>query len=250
MGRKLRYLPAEALVEVTCRTLQRRFLLRPSPELNEIVIGALARAQRRYGMRICAFVFLSNHCHMLLHPSDAKQLSDFMRYANSKIAREVGRLHDWKEKIFGRRYVDVEVSREPRAQIRRLRYLLAQGCKEGLVASPKQWPGASSTRALLQDDPVEGVWIDRTAQFKASERGEPNPSGRFTSRESVKLSPLPCWEHEAESRWRSQVRRMVKEIEAEAPENVLGRAAILAQHPHDRPSSPERRSPAPRFHAF
>ena len=37
MGRKLRYIPEEgALVEVTCRTLQGRLLLRPSPELNDI----------------------------------------------------------------------------------------------------------------------------------------------------------------------------------------------------------------------
>ena len=45
MGRKLRYLPEEgALVEVTCRTLQGRLLLRPSPELNDIAAGVLGRA--------------------------------------------------------------------------------------------------------------------------------------------------------------------------------------------------------------
>ena len=250
MARKIRYLPSQALVEVTCRTIQRRFLLRPSPALNEIILGALARGQERYRMRVCAFVFLSNHCHMLLYPQDAKQLADFMRYVNSKIAREVGRLHHWKEKIFGRRYVDIHVSDEPAAQIGRLRYLLAQGCKEGLVASPRHWPGASSTKALLQDDPLEGVWIDRTEQYRAHERGEPNPDGLFTSRERLELSPLPCWEDEPEGHWRAEVRRMVKEIEEEAPDNVLGRDAILRQHPHDLPNSPDKRTPAPRFHAI
>jgi len=34
------------MVEVTCRTIHSRFLLRPSPELNDIVVGVLARAQR------------------------------------------------------------------------------------------------------------------------------------------------------------------------------------------------------------
>jgi len=249
MPRKLRYLPAPALVEVTCRTLQRRFLLRPSPQLTEIVVGTLARAQQRYRMRVCAFVYLSNHCHLLLHPTDAKQLADFMRYVNSKIAREVARLHDWSEKVWGRRYADVVVSDEPEAQVARLRYLLEQGSKEGLVASPRHWPGASSTKALMRGDDAEGVWIDRTAQFRAYELGKPHPDALFTTRHRLKLSPLPCWKDIDEAHWRAEVRRMVREIEDRVDGDVLGKRAILAQHPHARPATPVKPSPAPRFHA-
>ena len=62
MGRKLRYLPEEgALVEVTCRTLQGRLLLRPSPELNDIAAGVLGRAQRLYPVDLIALSLLSNH---------------------------------------------------------------------------------------------------------------------------------------------------------------------------------------------
>ena len=63
MGRRLRYLPPEgsSLVEVTCRTVQGRFLLTPSNELNEIILGALGRAQELYPVGICAFAFASNH---------------------------------------------------------------------------------------------------------------------------------------------------------------------------------------------
>jgi hypothetical protein len=43
MSRRLRYIPeGGAVVEVTCRTIHSRFLLRPSPELNDIVVGVLA----------------------------------------------------------------------------------------------------------------------------------------------------------------------------------------------------------------
>jgi hypothetical protein len=49
MARRLRFVPPEgALVEVTCRTIQSRFLLTPSAELNEIILGVLGRAQRLY----------------------------------------------------------------------------------------------------------------------------------------------------------------------------------------------------------
>jgi hypothetical protein len=48
MGRKLRYAPeGGALFEITDRTIQGRPLFRPSPELNEVVLGVLGRAQRR-----------------------------------------------------------------------------------------------------------------------------------------------------------------------------------------------------------
>jgi hypothetical protein len=47
MSRPLRFIPEEgALVEITCRTIHSRYLLRPDPTLNEIVLGVLGRAQR------------------------------------------------------------------------------------------------------------------------------------------------------------------------------------------------------------
>src|SRR5690349_1680223 len=52
MSRRLRYIPeGGSLVEVTCRTLHSRFLLRPGPELNDLVVGDLGRAQRLYEVR-------------------------------------------------------------------------------------------------------------------------------------------------------------------------------------------------------
>ena len=71
-------------------------LLRPSRRLNELVLGVLARAARCYQMDVCAFVFRSNHCHLLLRPTSATQLARFMNYLNSNIAREAGRLHRWR----------------------------------------------------------------------------------------------------------------------------------------------------------
>src|SRR5438132_13861522 len=99
--RPLRHVPREkCLFEVTVRTVQARFLLRPSVALNEIILGALGRAQRKYGVEICSFAFASNHFHLLVKVSDAKQLADFMCYLDSNLAREVCRLADWKDKVW------------------------------------------------------------------------------------------------------------------------------------------------------
>ncbi len=253
MPRKLRYIPEEALVEITCRAIQRRFLLRPSRPLNEMIVGVLARAQRLTGARVCAFVYLSNHCHLLLRVSDAAQMARFMRYVNSNIAREVGRLYSWRERVWGRPYTDVVVSHEPEAQVARLRYILEQGVKEGLVASPRHWPGAHSSDALAHGALLEGIWTDRTGQYRARLHGEPTEDSRFSTPERLELAPLPCWEELPEAKRQALVRRLIRsvcahyEVERQGA-SVLGRQKILAQHPHDRPKW-KRQSPAPRFHA-
>ena len=67
MSRPLRFIPGKKiLVEVTTRTVHSRLLLRPSNELNEVVLGILGRAQELYDVQISAYVFLSNHFHIFL----------------------------------------------------------------------------------------------------------------------------------------------------------------------------------------
>jgi REP element-mobilizing transposase RayT len=151
MGRSIRFIPeGGALVEVTCRTVQSRFLLRPSLALNEIIVGVLARAKELYPIRICAFAFLSNHFHLLLRVESALDLSRFMNHVNSNLAREAGRLADWREKFWGRRYEAIVISQEEAAQIERLKYVLSHGCKEGFVERPEDWPGVHAARALAE----------------------------------------------------------------------------------------------------
>ena len=56
------FIPEEgALVDITCRTIHSRYLLRPDPALNEIILGVLGRAQRLYPVEISAFFVASNH---------------------------------------------------------------------------------------------------------------------------------------------------------------------------------------------
>ena len=58
-----RFIPSDgALVEVTYRTIQGRFLLKPSRPLNELVLGVLARAQSFCPtVELIGIVVLSNH---------------------------------------------------------------------------------------------------------------------------------------------------------------------------------------------
>lgn len=95
MGAEPRYVPAGgAIVEVSNRTLQGRFLLRPSPEVNDIVLGILGRAQRKLNLDIFAFQFLSDHFHLLCYAEHAQQLASFMEYFDGNLGRELSRLSE------------------------------------------------------------------------------------------------------------------------------------------------------------
>jgi REP element-mobilizing transposase RayT len=255
MARKLRFTPeGGALFEVTCRTLQSRLLLRPSPALNEIIVGVLARAQRLYPVDLIGYTFLSNHFHLLVWVQDSDQLAQFMRYLNSNLAREVARWTGWADKVFARRYDAILVSEEEGAQVGRLEYLLSQGCKEGLVARPQDWPGVHAIEALLTGQPVEGTWFDRAKESRARNRGEQPSPEQYVTRESLSLSPLPCWKSLSPEQYRERVREMLRKIEldqaaARAGQPPLGVEAILAQDPFTLPKQ-TKKSPAPRFHAI
>jgi putative transposase len=256
MSRRLRYVPeGGALVEVICRTIHSRFLLRPGELLNEIVVGVLGRAQQMYQMRVCGYVFASNHLHLVLDVNDANQLCCFMRYVNSNLARKVGRLVGWHDKIWSRRYQAIVISSEEAAQVEKLRYVVSHGVKEDLVERVDQWPGVHCAKSLLTGEPATGYWFDQTQEYAARRRGEKFDRMRYATPEVLVLSPLPCWRYLSEEIQRRLIVEMIAEIESEAAlrrqrsgSRVLGASAVRGQHPFDRPAR-SKKSPAPLLHA-
>ena len=254
MPRPLRFVPDHSLVEITTRTIQGRLLLRPSPELTDIILGIVGKAQSLYGMTIHAFVCLSTHAHFLLSPSSAGQLALFMQFVNANVAKEAGRLHDWRDRLWSRRYRAIVVA-DDTAALARLRYVLAHSAKEGLLASPAAWPGPNCIAALTTGALLRGTWFDRSKEFLARQRGETVFPTQFASTFDVHLSPLPCLQHLTADQRQAEIRHMVAEIKAKAAaENKeKGRTPmtvgqILAQDPHGKPASTDR-SPAPFVHA-
>jgi len=250
----MRFIPEYSLVEITTRTLQGRLLLKPSPELTDLILGVIGKAQSRYGMTIHAFVFLSTHAHFLLSPRSPGQLALFMQFVNANVAKEAGRLHVWRERFWSRRYRAIVVADEKAAH-GRLRYIIAHGTKEGLVATPGSWPGPNCIAALTTGEILRGTWFARSAEFTARQRGETVFPLQFATTFDINLTPLPCLQHLTNDQRQAECRRIVGEIQAKAEaENKekgrqpMGVAAILSQDPHTRPVSTDR-SPAPFVHA-
>ena len=255
--RQQRYIPPHQLVEVTCRTTQGRALLCPSHELNRRFVGVLGRAQSRWNMIIHAIIVLSNHVHYLLSPESGEQLSAFMQFVQTNLSKEIGDLHDWEGTLWADRFTSILVSDEDEAQIDRLRYLLANGVKEDLVARVRDWPGVGSAPALVDGEKLRGVWYDRSKLYELnrSRRRGGAILEDVAEPETVVLSPLPCWKDLPETEVRERVAALVEAIDHEAAERrkaegtgVLGPRRVRKCDPHARPKKRLEKSPAPRFH--
>src|SRR4051794_16462002 len=242
MARKLRHIPApNTLVSITCRTVQGRFLFKPSLDFNLLFLGILGRVQRQHNLILNAVSVLSNHLHILAVPENARQLASFMRDFKSKLAREVNRLTGWSGPVFERRYEMTVVTNEDRAQIERLSYVLAQSVKENLVERVRDWPGVHSAAAPIDGTPLTGTWFDRTREYAARNHRQGITRLQLAPEESVIPSPCPWWADLAADVYRARGASLVEEIEKEAGLaeglkgiSVLGVDAILKQDPQHR----------------
>lgn len=237
MGRPLRMFEPDALYFITGRCLQARFFLRPSPTTNAILGGVLARAVDRFDVDLYAFVFTSNHFHLLL-ASRHCNIPAFMQYLRGNLAKKLGQAIDWPGKLWDRRY-DAEPVLDDEAAIGRLRYILAHGVKEGLVARVDEWPGMSCVPELRDGVQRTFAWPGS----EASARETPIP---------LRTKPMPCWSGHSAAARHQFVSDLIESIEAQAQDErtgpPLGLRAIEAQHPHHRPNKPKR-SRRPTCHA-
>ena len=258
MARRLRTLPGpNSLVETTTRTLQGRFLLRPSDDVNKTIIGVIGRALDMFdGVLLHCVTVMSSHCHLLVTARDSEALSSFMCFVNGNIARKVGKLQGWTNSLWARRYVPIPIL-DDLAAVQRLHYHLAHGVKEKLVPRCASWPGVNSARALSEGEPLVGIWHDEAADYEARRRGhEPKP-GEFDREYVVRLTPLPCWSGLSTEEQQARARKIIDDIEQNARDEVglptddeaisIQQAAILSRDPHHRPDRVSH-TPAPLCH--
>lgn len=245
------------LFEITTCSLDRKLLLRPSKEVNDIIIGVIGRAQLHVDVQLHAFVFMSTHYHLLATAASADDMSKFIGFINCNITRKLNALNKRSGSGWSRRFHSIGVSRDRCTQQRRLRYLLAHGVKENLVRRAQDWPGASSLPWLVRDQPIRGVWTSFTDRYRATYGKDVAPrAGEFDTIYTLKMTPLPCWEAMSPALWRRLVRKMIEELETEATEkrvaqciNVLGARAVLAADPQSRILH-KSRTRAPSVHAL
>jgi putative transposase len=245
MSRPLRFQPEPwSVFFVTARCIHSRFLLRPSSKTNALVVGVMAKAIQRFEVKLFGLCFMSNHYHLLVSSKDAASLAQFMQYVNSNIARELGRLHNWREKFWSRRYRATAVL-DDAAVLDRMKYILSNSVKEGLVKHPRYYPGVHCYRHLAEGRPLHGVWVNRTSIHTESGLTEADASESLT----LKLSRLPQYEDKSEMAYRDFIKGLTNDMLSEIakPTRVLGQKRILNQDPLHSPVQTSK-SPVPLCH--
>jgi len=251
MSQPLRMFDPERIYFVTNRTLHGRLLMRPSKTTNNTIGGIIAKAQEKYTVKIYAFVFTSNHFHIMLQAPEG-HISKFMMYLESNIARKVGRAVDWRGKFWERRF-SAEPILDDEALIGRLHYIFSHGVKEGLVETPEQWPGLTCIPELVHGIKRLFPWYDWSKFIRARRKRERVTREHFADFHKIIFSRLPAFEKTREEDYQDFLRRiLIKATEdsraQRGKKQALGKENVLNQHPHERPQT-VKRSRRPLCHA-
>jgi REP element-mobilizing transposase RayT len=244
--RLVRWLRADSLWLVTNRCECEMFLLTPTARKNELIGGWLARALERYGdgIELYAFVFLSNHFHLLLRDTKG-QLPKVMWYFQTNLAKEINlALGRPTGRVFGRRY-HATLLRGDQVFLERWAYVTANAVKAGLVRRASSWPGLSSLESSLSGSPMSFRLLDRTALHNALRSGKPVKRSDFIKTHALRLAVPPMLADFGRKARREFLERLVSDFEAEQNaqrkaegKGFLGVAKVLSQRPMDRPLNP------------
>jgi putative transposase len=223
-------------VYMLCRRCsERRFFLRPSREVNEVIRYLLAVAAQRFGIVLHAFCFLSNHLHLVLTDTRGN-LPAFEQYLDSLLARALNALHGHWESFWSPGSYSAVTLLAPEDVLAKAAYVLANPASAGLVRRGFEWPGLWSAPEQIGAGPS---LVKRSKHFF-------RPEGPMPEVASLELFCPPGFESVEE--FRRRLLALVAELEDQAARELagegrsfLGARKVLAQKPHARPAPGEPR---------
>lgn len=219
---------------LTRRCSERRFFLRPSPELNAIFEYALARAVSMTRVKVHAWVVMSNHLHLVVTDTYGER-PRMMELLNAELGKAasalIGRWGGFWEP--GRSYSAVDLL-DRNAVVEKLAYTLTNPVKSHLVRRARRWPGATSARLTFGDTvvarrPTTGYYANSCQPESYTLRLEVPPG-----MDAVECHML-LW-----ARVRELEKKAQRDVRARRSK-FLGEKRVLRQDPYDSPSSWEKR---------
>ena len=228
MPRPLRNTEAGKIHLLSCRTRASELLLVPSPEMNNIIGGVLAKYSNIYKIDLYAASILSNHYHLVLSSKIEGNISLFEENINREITKRVNRLLKREGSLWSRRYDDLLVLNKEDA-LEAVVYTITNPTKHGLVASPKSWPGVSSYAVESKAYTFFNYTEYTKARKRASLTGEVVRKSDYEQEYILEFKKLPEYSsEEIEKEVRKRVRKLQEDKWAKE-EKFLGRKAVLSQ---------------------
>lgn len=161
-----RFQKAEALHFITFSCFQRLPLLEAAVAM-ETVEGVLEQTRARHQARICAYVLMPEHVHLLVNEPPQIPLDQFLKAVKQMTSRK---LRGRREKFWQDRYYDSNIHGE-KARSEVIRYIHRNPVKRGLVEKPEDWAW-SSYRHYAAGTPGA---VEIESQWTAFRRGNQLP---------------------------------------------------------------------------
>lgn len=172
------------ILHISRRCEGRLSRLRASPETNSIVAYCLARAARRHGIEVIAFVIMSNHLHIIIR--DARRTRPFFcQEAFSNIARALNFAQETGGVVFSQGSYREQVLATPHVIYQKIAYVMANPVAASCVRTPEQWPGLIT---LPKDLGKKTFTAARPAFFRDPEEKEGALTGDETARDLHRLN--------------------------------------------------------------
>lgn len=135
-----------------CFKARKGFPLPPLRTINKLIKSALARTQRDCKVHICHFVWMANHCHILIIVIDADAAKNFY----SELMK---RLTDSVKALTGKPYLNLWQTRPVvplignlEAAKAKIAYIYANPSRANLVNTIEHYPGYSSFPQFIQSN--------------------------------------------------------------------------------------------------
>ena len=128
---------------VTSRT-ETGLPLPPTGVVNHLLWGILARGQERYSVKVCHFIFLANHFHMLLVVETPEDVSNFVGYVKCESAHAVNRLLGRRQRTIWLDGYDSPILLTATDAMHYIRYIYLNASRANLEESINVYPGVSS----------------------------------------------------------------------------------------------------------
>jgi REP element-mobilizing transposase RayT len=108
-----------------------------------VYLYCLALAADKTGVRVLAFLAMSNHHHLVVHDPEGR-LPEFYEHLHKFVAKALNQRWKREENFWSSEPTCATLLVEPHDVIRKIVYTLANPVREHLVDLARHWPGASS----------------------------------------------------------------------------------------------------------
>ena len=195
--------------EVINRTVASRYLLLTDNHVRNEIGAWLARAQRKYRVRLYAYAFMSNHYHLLAAARNEHAFADFVQYFQCNLARCLNKYRKRSGAFWARRYTAI-ATLDNASLADRVAYIHLNPVKAGMCKKPEQSPVLSSAAELLRGD-KEAFYY-----YEVPKDG-PKKGKRVRRKIRIKCYVLPYYKNISIEERRKRLRADMKKHRANEP---------------------------------